>query len=691
MKNTAIKRIITIFLVAGLISTQFVFAASDLTIGEQETPSETYETEAIESEDEGDSESERDSIEKYKIESNSISSEIIADSVEDELRNDLYAEEGAEEDNDSYGRETENPPSRSLPSNYFNNAYDAAYYLDQQLEYYINNNGPSSVTIYIHYGDSEDFEAYQAALFSHLYNAFCGYDNNFFYSIVNNRESEYNTGIRYYKYSYYFNATLTRSEAIEAWNSAQTIANGVNPTLSFDEQVNYVYSEISDNIEYHGVHNAYPTDGCDTAYSLYTGYAVCSGFTGSFCLICYQAGLNAVPLWGTMRGSDYPSQEGHAWNLIENGNTWEQVDCTNYVGLFGTNAYYTYGVYSFFTTDFKSSHMIDTESSGWTSTGAGWTYIDSYGYSLTNQWKADNTGWCYLWGDGCILTNTLLNYDGELYLLKDDGHMAVSEWVYDTVGHMYFNGSGHAARLQWIQYNGYWYYLKDNCYRAENEWKLDSIDWCYLGSDGKMVTSAWAQDSVGWCYLNSSGHITRSQWLLNNNEWYYLKADGHMAASEWAQDSVGWCYMDSSGHITRSQWLLNNNEWYYLKADGHMAASEWAQDSVGWCYMNSSGHITKSAWIQNGGYWYYLKSNGYRAESEWAQDSTGYCWMQSNGRWDSGTKWIGSPRYIGSSYILSGHRVDSQTIAIDGYNCTFNGAGKLISFTLITEPTPEPV
>ncbi len=33
--------------------------------------------------------------------------------------------------------------------------------------------------------------------------------------------------------------------------------------------------------------------------------------------------------------------------------------------------------------------------------------------------------------------------------------------------------------------------------------------------------------------------------------------------------------------------------------------------------------------------------------------------------------------------IVSGHRVDSQTIAINGYNCTFNGTGELTGFVEI--------
>ena len=132
-----------------------------------------------------------------------------------------------------------------------------------------------------------------------------------------------------------------------------------------------------------------------------------------------------------------------------------------------------------------------------------------------------------------------------------------------------------------------------------------------------------------------------------------------MATSEWIEDSVGWCYLGSNGR---------------------MVTNDWVQDSAGWCYMDSTGHKTRSAWIQKNGYWYYLKANGYMAVNEWAIDSNGYCWMDSNGHWVTGTKWIGSPRTIGSSYIISGHRVNSATINIDGYDCTFNGAGQLTTF-----------
>jgi len=689
MKNTAIKTIVTILLIVGIIETQFAYALSDMESEGHECFTEITESET--SAFDGESlDSESESIISDVTNTENTSFVIESESAEDEIIGDgLIADETDEAAN--LGSETFRPSLRNLPSNYFTNVYDAAGYLDEQIVNYINYNGPSNITIYIHYGDSGDFEAYQAALFSHLYNAFCGYDDNFYYSIVNNQESNEANNIRYYKFTYYLNAVLTRDEAIQAWNEAQNIANGMDTTLSFTDKTSYINNEIRGTTEYHHVnHGMAPTDHCDTAYSLCTGKAICSGFTGAFCLICYQVGLNAVPLWGRIKKSG-STGGGHAWNLIQNGSTWKQMDCTNNLVLFGTNPNWTFGVYNHYSTDYKSSHMIDTTYSGWFNAGVGWTYIDSYGYSLTNQWKADNSGWCYLGKDGCIKTDEWLHYNGEVYYLKSDGHMAVSEWIHDPIGYIYINSSGYMVKSQWIQKDGYWYYLKANGYRAESEWIQDSVDWCYLGSDGIMVTSTWAQDSVGWCYLDSSGHLTRSQWLLKNGEWYYLKADGHMAVNEWAQDSVGWCYMDSNGHMIRSQWFQKNGEWYYFKSDGHMAANEWAQDSVGWCYMDSNGHITRSQWLHKNGYWYYLKANGYMAASEWAQDSIGYCWMDSNGHWDSGTKWIGSPRYIGSSYILSGHRVDSQTITIDGYNCTFNAIGRLTSFTRITEPTPEPV
>lgn len=690
MKNTAIKTIIAALLIVGLIETQFAYALSDVESEGHEHFTEIAESEISAFYDDS-SDSEMESIINDEANPEDMPFVMEMESSEDEITGEGLVTGDTDEEVSS-DRVTSGSSLRSLPSNFFTNAYDAANYLDEQIINYINNNGPSSVTIFIHYGENGNYEAYQAALFSHLYNAFCGYDNNFYNSIINNQESIEADSIRYYKFSYCFNSTLTKAQAIQAWNEALTISNAVNPTQSFSEQVNYINSGIRSIINYHNIdHGSSPDDGCDTAYSLHTGDAVCSGYTGAFCLVCYQAGLNAIPLWGKMRVSDSLGEDLHAWNLIENGSTWKQIDCTNNTGLFGTILVKTYGLKNYYSTDFKAYHIIDTTYSGWVYTGVGWTYIDSYGYSETDKWKADNTGWCYLWSDGCILYNTWLTHNEEIYYIKPDGHMAASEWVQHTGGWRYMNGSGHMVRSQWIQNNNYWYYLKANGYRAENEWMQDSTDWCYLGSDGKMVISDWAQDSAGWCYLDSSGHLTRSQWLLKNGEWYYLKADGHMAVNEWAQDSVGWCYMDSNGHMIRSQWLQKNGEWYYFKSDGHMAANVWAQDSVGWCYMDSNGHITRSQWLQNNGYWYYLKANGYMAVSEWAIDSVGYCWMQSNGRWDSGTKWIGSPRTIGSSYILSGHRVDSQTIAIDGYNCTFNAIGKLTSFIRITEPTPEPV
>lgn len=662
IKNTVIKRIITIFLIIGLISTQFVFASSELTAEEYDNHSETYETEVIDSDDE--------------IES------------EDEIDEDI----GTEVENTDDIRETENPHLRSLPSNFFIDLFDAADYLDEQIVNYLFYNGPSGIEIYIYCEDGVSLAKYQIAYFSKLYSAFCGFDKHLNNSIEDGEGTIHDGGITYYKFTYNIDYLLNKNEAIQAWNSAQTIANAANQIPSFYDKINYINDTIRDIIDYHDncygiTHNTDPNDKCDTAYSLCTGNALCTGFTGAFDLVCYEAGLNAVPIGGCIK-KPIGIYDGHAWNIVEDGNTWKQVDCTFDYTMFGTDLNNTRGLFYYYTTYFKQNHIIGTPYSGWTNTSAGWTYIDTYGYSKVETWLQDSVDWCYVGIDGRMVTN---------------------DWAQDSVGFCYMDSSGHITRSAWKHIGNDWYYCKANGYRATNEWIQDSTDWCYMGSDGKMVTNDWAQDSSGWCYLDSNGHITRSQWLLKNNEWYYLKADGHMAANEWAQDSVGWCYMDSNGHITRSQWLQKNGYWYYLKADGHMATNEWiedsvdwcymgsdgrmvtsdwAQDSVGWCYMNNSGHITRSAWIQKNSYWYYLKSNGYRAENEWAIDSTGYCWMQSNGRWDTGTKWIGSPFNIGSSYILSGHRVNSTTITIDGYDCTFNGAGQLTTFVRNPGITP---
>lgn len=504
MRKITVKRIITIVLIIVMIGMQFAYASSDLTVKTEGKLLGTYKTKIMGPDDE-------------------------EGTKDDSITKDFIREENKDD------AEIEEPILRSDTAPYFSNVFDASDYLDSQIANYLDSGGPSNIVIYIHYGNG--INKTKIGYYSHLYHAFSGYWDNFYDSIIDLDQYETINGVGYFKYIYNIESTLTRTQILQACSIASTIANQANQESTFADKIIYINDTINEIIDYHDVnHDPVPTDGCDTAYSLCTGDALCTGFTGAFCLICYEAGLNAVPISGLVKQPGDSSGGGHAWNLIKAGNKWKQVDCTFDDVLFGADTYATRGVYDLFTSAYKQNHIIDTTYNCWVNTSSGWTYIDSYGYPATESWK------------------------------------------------------------------------------------------------------------------------------MNSNYWYYLEEDACMAASKWLE--IG-------------------EEWYYFKANGRMAASEWAQDSTGWCYMNSSGHITRSAWIQKDGYWYYLKANGYRAENEWAQDSIGYCWMYSDGRCETGTMWFGSPLTFGSRYILSGHRVDGQTIEIDGYSCTFNGTGELIAFVEI--------
>lgn len=617
----------------------------------------------------------------------------------------MPAETEFSEGNADSKSESQSPPLRDSSPQLFCSVYSAASYLDEQIVNYFNGGTPG-IEIYFQLQQGEEYKLKQIAYYSRLYNALCGYGSNLTASIHDEGIIIQDGGNDYRKYTFNIESTLSDNQIEQARYIASTIADDANQIQGFDEKIEYIVNEIYDRISYHHecyavVNSTDPYDKCDTAYSLHEGNAICTGFTGAFCLVCYEAGLDAVPITGYVRQPSDTIGGGHAWNIIKNGNTWLQVDCTFGLSLFGTDGVSTRGVSGYFTEMFKQNHKINTSQNAWVQTNSGKSYVDQNGYSVADKWLLNSGHMYYFEMDGCMVASKWRKISEKWYYFKSSGHMATNEWAQDSHGWCWMDSDGHITKSQWVQTDGYWYYLKSSGYRAESEWAQDNTDWCYLGSDGKMVTSAWAQDSVGWCYLNGSGHLTRSQLVQSNGYWYYLKSDGHMATNEWAQDSHGWCYMDNNGHITKSQWLHYNGYWYYLKSNGYMATSEWIEDSVGWCYlgsngrmvtndwvqdsagwcyMDSTGHKTRSAWIQKNGYWYYLKANGYMAVNEWAIDSNGYCWMDSNGHWVTGTKWIGSPRTIGSSYIISGHRVNSATINIDGYDCTFNGAGQLTTF-----------
>jgi hypothetical protein len=91
------------------------------------------------------------------------------------------------------------------------------------------------------------------------------------------------------------------------------------------EHVDYDYDAYQEFLDHNG-----SADGHETAYTAYgalvEGKAVCQGYSALFYAMCRYAGLPVLILTGQAEGED--GYENHAWNMIQLGGQWYQVDTT---------------------------------------------------------------------------------------------------------------------------------------------------------------------------------------------------------------------------------------------------------------------------------------------------------------------------------------------------------------------------
>ena len=91
------------------------------------------------------------------------------------------------------------------------------------------------------------------------------------------------------------------------------------------EHVSYDYDAYQEFLDHSG-----SAEGHETAYTAYgalvEGKAVCQGYSALFYAMCRYVGLPVLILTGQASG-DY-GYENHAWNMIQLGGKWYQVDAT---------------------------------------------------------------------------------------------------------------------------------------------------------------------------------------------------------------------------------------------------------------------------------------------------------------------------------------------------------------------------
>ncbi len=91
------------------------------------------------------------------------------------------------------------------------------------------------------------------------------------------------------------------------------------------EHVNYDYDAYQEFLDNYG-----SSEGHETAYTAYgalvEGKAVCQGYSALFYAMCRYVGLPVLIVTGQALGDQ--GYENHAWNMIQLGGLWYQVDAT---------------------------------------------------------------------------------------------------------------------------------------------------------------------------------------------------------------------------------------------------------------------------------------------------------------------------------------------------------------------------
>ena len=126
---------------------------------------------------------------------------------------------------------------------------------------------------------------------------------------------------------YYDNDFSSYDEVIVAKQNIEFVKNSIIENLNGNtyQKVKTIHDYLVNNIEYD---SEYKSKGRYSIYgALVKKNCVCEGYAKAFKYIANAAGINAEILQGESTNS-YGQTESHAWNCVQIGNVWYQIDVT---------------------------------------------------------------------------------------------------------------------------------------------------------------------------------------------------------------------------------------------------------------------------------------------------------------------------------------------------------------------------
>ncbi len=338
-------------------------------------------------------------------------------------------------------------------------------------------------------------------------------------------------------------------------------------------------------------------------------------------------------------------------------------------------------------------------------------------------WVACQGKFYYVLPDGTYATGET-EIDGFPYLFGYSGALK-TDW--QTVGgnRYYYDPATGTPVFGWVDYFGMQYYV------TEEEGKLTGFreigeDSYYFGTDGTLRRGAFAVDGTLYCSNPDTGILSAGLQYTDAGI-YCTDADG-VTLSGWQTVNGLRYYLDETTHLAHTgQFMTLDGVTYYFGEDGVMATGFLtATDGKLYCF-DETGAMYCSGWTVLDGKTYYFNTNG-TAKRGFTTISGNTYYFNGSGVMQTGLRTIKDNLYYfaengvmqtgwietdGNTYymlpegmaVTGWHTVDKQsyyfyetgimaasvTLTIDGFNCTFDADGKLISKTTpaITLDVPD--
>ena len=189
---------------------------------------------------------------------------------------------------------------------------------------------------------------------------------------------------------------------------------------------------------------------------------------------------------------------------------------------------------------------------------------DATGTVQGGTWSKSDDGWRYYNNDGTQIKgqDAELEWNGKTatYGFDENGILYQNEWKKNDDGSWnFYNWEGEKVKGDWVDWDGERYLIDDNGRMYSNEMVEKDGKLYYFRSWGGMVKNNWQDVGGERYYFGSDGAALQSQWHYekDKDKWYYLQANGAMARNASVKYKDYYCLVDENG-VWHPEWDTKN-------------------------------------------------------------------------------------------------------------------------------------